>query len=233
MGSLDGKVYLVTGGAGALAEAIAEVYTAEGAKLALIDRAAGRLDERAARFKALALTADLSAPESCAAAVSDTLVHYGRLDGLIHTVGGFHWGRVHEAPPEIYERMFDLNVRTLYNMVRAVLPILLGQCDGFIAGISSMTAWRGGSPGTALYTASKAAVTAFLRSLDPELQGTDIRIAIAYPMGSIDTPANRMETPDADPDGFIDPLEIAQTLAFAASRGPRGRLLDLPIHPRR
>jgi NADP-dependent 3-hydroxy acid dehydrogenase YdfG len=72
-----------------------------------------------------------------------------------------------------------------------------------------------------------------MHSLDGELAGTQVRVAVVYPMGAVDTPANRRDMPDFDPARFIDPNEIAAALVFAAERSPRGRILDLPIYPPR
>jgi NAD(P)-dependent dehydrogenase (short-subunit alcohol dehydrogenase family) len=107
------------------------------------------------------------------------------------------------------------------------------QGEGFIAGFSSEPAWHGEGPGAPLYAAAKSAVATLLRSLDGELGGTSIQVSIVYPMGVVDTPANRHAMPDADPEHFIDPAEIAETLLHAAGRSMRGRLLELPIFPPR
>ena len=72
-----------------------------------------------------------------------------------------------------------------------------------------------------------------LHSLDAELHGKGVRVAIVYPMGAVDTPANRRDMPDFDPAGYIDPDEIAETIVFAATRGPRARLRELPVWPAR
>ena len=158
---------------------------------------------------------------------------HGRIDGLVHTVGGFAMGRIVDGDVATYDRMFDLNVRTLFNVLRAVAPAMLARGDGFICGISSEPGWTGRSPGTALYGAAKAAATSLLRTLEAEARGTQVGVCIVYPMGAIDTPANRNDMPDADPRTFIDPGEIAATILHAATRGPRGRLSEVPIHPPR
>jgi short-subunit dehydrogenase len=111
-----------------------------------------------------------------------------------------------------------------------VLPGLHDQGTGFVAGVASGQAWRGGAAGVALYAASKAAVAAFLRSVDAELDGTDVAVCALFPMGVIDTAANRAAMPDADPAEWIDPAGLGEALVFAASRGRRARLLELPVH---
>ena len=84
-----------------------------------------------------------------------------------------------------------------------------------------------------LYAAAKSAVAALLRSLDAELTEGAIRVAVLYPMGAVDTPQNRRAMPHTDPQTWIAPEAIAEALLFAATRGPRGRLLEIPIYPPR
>ena len=83
----------------------------------------------------------------------------------------------------------------------------------------------------AAYAAAKSAVAGWLRALDDELSGTGVAVSILYPMGVVDTPANRAAMPDTDPGEWIDPDELAAALLFAATRGRRGRVRDLAVHP--
>jgi NADP-dependent 3-hydroxy acid dehydrogenase YdfG len=215
MDRLDGQVFVVTGGKGAIGGAVVSAFEASGARAIV----AG-LPE-----------VDVLDAASAERLVSDVLAREGRLDGVIHTVGGFAMARVHEARLDDYDRLFDLNVRSLFYVARAVVPHFLGQRRGFLAAFSSEPGWTGASPGSALYGAAKAAVATFLRSLDGELTGTDARVAIVYPMGAVDTPANRRDMPSFD--RFIDPRDIAETIVHAAQRSRAGRLLELAVYPPR
>jgi NADP-dependent 3-hydroxy acid dehydrogenase YdfG len=128
--------------------------------------------------------------------------------------------------------MLDLNLRTLFTASRAVLPHFVNRGAGFLAGFSASPAWmRSGGGGMSLYAAAKGAVTAYLHAVDDEFGARGIRTAIVYPLGVVDTPANRRAMPDADPSAWIDPAEIAAALLFAATRGPHGKLTELPISP--
>lgn len=230
---LRGKHYILTGGGGAIAGSIAEAFVQAGAKLALVDASAERVQSRAEQLGGLAFGANLTDYEATLTLVNHVKSSLGSIDGLIHTVGGFTMGSIADSDPKAYDRMFDLNMRTVYHTVRAILPYLLDKKEGFIAAIAAAPAWRGSGPGMALYAASKAAMASFLRSLDGELKGSNIKVAILYPMGTVDTPANRADMPQADPSGWIDPAEIGANLVHAASRSPKGRLLELPIFPPR
>jgi NADP-dependent 3-hydroxy acid dehydrogenase YdfG len=233
MHSLEGKVFILTGGGGAIAGAIARSFTQAGARLALVDTNEGIITQRAQELGGRAFVANLTHYPDAEMLVRQVKAQLGRMDGLVHTVGGFAYSPIKDTEPSLYDRMFDLNMRTLFYMTRAVIPELLAQKDGFIAGISAAAAWNGVGPGVALYAAAKAAVATYLRSLDAELAGSAVRVAIVYPMGAVDTPANRKEMPDADPMAWVDPAEIGESLVFAASRSPRGRVLELQIFPPR
>jgi NADP-dependent 3-hydroxy acid dehydrogenase YdfG len=233
MAELDRQVFLVTGAGGAIAGSIVDALAAAGAQLALADRLLEHVQARAQRHGALALAADLTTPAGAEQMVARTVERFGHVDGLVHTVGGFAWGRLHQAEPATYDRMFDLNVRSLFYAVRAVLPGMLARDAGFICGISSEPGWSGAANGSALYGAAKAAVATLLRSLDAELKGTAVRVAVLYPMGAVDTPANRKDMPDVDPHTLIDPAELGAAVRFAAGRSVRGRVTELPVHPPR
>ncbi len=224
-----GSVYIVTGGGGALAGAVARTFHRAGARLALADVSADSVRARARELEALPLVADLTDPDAAVRMVGETVDRFGRVDGLIHTAGGFAMGPAHEAGIDLYGRMMDLNVKTLFCAVRAVLPALLRRGGGFVAGISSSAVWNGGTAGMALYAAAKGAVALYLRSVEAEVRKSGIGVAVVYPMSPIDTPRNRADTPDADPASWVDPEEIAAALLFAATRGRRGRLLELPV----
>jgi NAD(P)-dependent dehydrogenase (short-subunit alcohol dehydrogenase family) len=223
-------VFIVTGGLGALAGGVAEVFKAAGARLALADREGSAVRARAAALDAAAITVDLTSPGEAQRMVSETKEAFGRVDGLIHTAGGFAAAPADQSTVELYDRMFDVNMRTLFNATSAVLPSLLAQENGFLAGISTNLVWSGsGGAGMALYAASKAALTFYLRSIEREVRAWGVRVAIVYPLSPIDTPANRRDMPSADPAAWVDATEIGQALLFASTRGPRGRLVELPL----
>lgn len=222
-------VFVITGGGGEIAGAVASEFAAAGARLVLVDLARERVEARAASLGGVGFVADLTDPAGAEAMVRGAIERYGRIDGLIHTAGGFAAGPAQEAAPADYDRMFDVNVRTLFHAVRAVLPGMLARGDGFVAGISSSAVWTGGAQGMALYAAAKGAVALYLRSLEKELRRTGVRVAIVYPMTAVDTAVNRRSMPEADPARWVDPTEIGQALLFAATRGRRGRVFELPM----
>ena len=216
--------FIITGAAGGIADA--------GARLALVDINGDTVRERAKRHDALAIEADLTDPDAAAAMVSAAQDELGRIDGLIHTTGGFATGPAEELDLEGYDRLLDLNLRSLVVAATAVLPGMLEQRSGFIAGFSAAPGWeRSGGAGMSLYAAAKAGVAAYLHAVGAEVADRGITTAVVYPMGVVETEGNLEAMPDADRSTWIDPSEIARALLFAATSGPRGRLTELPIFP--
>jgi NADP-dependent 3-hydroxy acid dehydrogenase YdfG len=215
--AIEGRSYVVTGGSGAVATAVKRGFENAGARV----------------FSPTHRDFDLTTVAGAEAMIARAEATLGGVDGLIHTVGGFAMAKVHEASPADYDRMFDLNVRSLFYVARALLPSLLERKRGFLAAFSSEPGWSGAASGASLYAAAKSAVATFMRSLDAELAGTQVRVAIVYPMGAIDTPANRRDMPDFPVEKLIDPSEIAATLVHAAGLSDRARLTELPIWPAR
>lgn len=227
----DGR-FIITGAGGGIAESIVATFAAAGARLALVDIGLDRLRDRALQHNALAFEADLTDPATVGAVVSAAVEQLGGLDGVIHTTGGFAMAPADEPDLALYQRMFDLNVRTLVVTAQAVLPLFRKQGHGFLAAFSAAPGWhRSGGAGMSLYAAAKAAVASYLHAVQDELGQDGVTTAVVYPMGVVDTPGNRHHMPAADRAGWIDPQEIAQSLLFAATRGRRGRLTDLPVFP--
>jgi NADP-dependent 3-hydroxy acid dehydrogenase YdfG len=231
--NLENKVFIITGAGGAISSAINTAFRGAGAKLALADRPGNAERARDQLGAGLAIPVDLSSLEGAQNMVAATLAHYGRIDGLIHTVGGFTTGKILEFKADDFTRMFDVNVKTLAFAVAAVLPEVLKQQDGFIGGISAAQVARGSGAGAALYTAAKGAVALFLKSLDAEMKGSSAKAGVVYPMGAVDTPANRRDMPNTDPNTWIDPNEIAAAFVYMASRSARGRVLEMQVFPAR
>ncbi|GMA15817.1 SDR family oxidoreductase [Deinococcus metallilatus] len=223
MANLSSSTIMLTGAGGALATAVAQELEDAGAQLVLVGR--GEALERAAdRFPATeVLDLDLRDPASVDA------LRKVKVDALVHTVGAYAAQDVQKATDEDLRAMFDENMLTLFHAVQGVLPHMLRQKDGLIMGVSSGSAARMSGPKAALYTASKAAVAAYILSLHDELKAKGVRGCVLYPMGAIDTPRNR----DAglDWDRLIDPRGLAKSVAHALTRPDRAHLTELKIYP--
>jgi NADP-dependent 3-hydroxy acid dehydrogenase YdfG len=225
-------IFIITGAAGGIADSIISTFAESGARLALADINGDAVRERAERCDALAIEADVTDPDAVREMASRVRSELGPIDGLIHTTGGFATAPAEKLDFELYDRLFDLNIRSLAVAVAAVLPGMLERRSGFIAGFSAAPGWeRSGGEGMSVYAAAKAGVAAYLHAVGAEVADRGVATAVVYPMGVVETEGNLESMPDADRSTWIDPAEIAKALLFAATSGPRGRLTELPIFP--
>jgi NAD(P)-dependent dehydrogenase (short-subunit alcohol dehydrogenase family) len=209
MNDFAGKVVVVTGAAGILGGAVAAEFASRGATLALVDIA--DISARSASF-----VCDLTDRDACQDMVGGLVRRLGRLDVLANVAGGFAMGEaVHETSDATWQAMFDINVRTMLNMVRACVPQMLKQRSGRIVNIGARAGMRGGARMGA-YCAAKSSVIRLTESLAEELKEHCINVNCVLP-SIIDTPRNRAEMPDADFSRWVAPAELARAIAFLAS----------------
>ena len=224
------RTVLITGAGGAMAEAVNGVFSEAGWKLALFGHSEGDLQQLRARYPgALVYAVDLTGETATRTSIEEVHRQTGSIDAVLNIAGGFAMQPADEATQEDYERLFALNFITLFNTTRAVLPIMKAQGSGFILGVSAAAAEEGGG-GMALYAASKAAVATYLKSLRAELADEGLRVSILYPMGAVDTPANRTSMPDADPSAWITPAELAESMLYLATRSRQGHIRELKVY---
>ena len=231
--TLRDQTYYITGGAGAIGRVVAMSFIEAGAKVVLIDRDEHATQQVAATLGggAIGLAGDLTDAEATLKLIEDAVVRSGRPSGIVNIAGGFQVRNVAETLPADYDAMFDINLRTLYNTTRAVLPLFKTQGNGFIGGVSAAPGFERGAPGMALYSAAKAGVATFLQSLAAEVRAQGIGVSVIYPMGAVDTPANRKAMPKVDPADWIDPRDLGRAFVFAATMAPRRAIVELPIYP--
>lgn len=220
---LKDKLVILTGATGALARTIAPVLREAGARLALVGHGQD-IDRYARTLKAeVALRADLTAHDE-AASLRDLNAF-----ALVHTVGGFAVQRAQQATEEDLHTMFSLNFDTLFHAVQAALPGMLERGSGRIIGVSAGQALQGSGAGAALYTASKAALAAYLKALDAELCPKGVRTSVLYPTGAFDTPANRASGLKAE--AMISPHDLAEGVLYLLTRSARAHANELRVGP--
>jgi len=191
---LCGKVVLVTGGGSGIGAAIAEAFGAHGAKVGIHfhgsrEQAVAEQIKRirSAGGDAFSLQADFRSGQAVAETVEQVAAHFGRLDILINNAGSMVGRRrLAEVDDDFIDQVFDLNARSVATACRAALPIFSQQKSGCIINVSSISARTGGSPGSSIYSASKAFVSTLTRSLARELADQHIRVNAISP-GTIDT----------------------------------------------
>lgn len=138
MPDLSDRVVMVTGASGNLGQAVAQAFLAAGARLALAERTSDRLAELfpdliGSSEHLLSGSIDVTDPDSIQRWVDAVLAHFGRIDVLANTVGGYRAGMpVHETPLELWDAMLTLNARSVFLLSRAVVPAMLAQGSGRI-----------------------------------------------------------------------------------------------------
>jgi len=211
---------MVTGAGGNLGSATAHAFAQAGAKLVLVERDAEKLHGLYPADRALVVPADLTDPASVAELVSRTVDHFGQIDVLANTVGGYRAGTPVQATPlETWEFMLTLNARTAFLIGQSVIPHMLARSRGKIVNVAA----RGGLDGAAkqsAYSAAKSAVIRLTESMAAELKHSGINVNCVLP-GTIDTPQNRAAMPTADYQRWVAPDAIADVIVFLASDAAR------------
>jgi len=216
------KTVLITGAAGNLGAAVAELLSARGAHLVLLDLRREGLEQRYGQTadRHMLLPVNLLESADVQAAVLAAQERFGRIDVLCNLAGGFRMGPpVHATQDGDWDFLMDVNVRTLLNMVRAVVPGMLAAGGGSIVNVGAQSALRGAAHMGA-YCASKGAVIRLTESMAAELREQNIRVNCVLP-SIIDTPENRAAMPEADPARWVSPQDLAQAIAFMASDAAR------------
>ena len=182
MGSLDGKVALVTGAAQGIGRALADGLAAEGARIVVADLQGA---EEAARSYdgGLGLTTDVASEEDVGRLVEATVAECGSIDVLVNNAGlyaSLEMRPFDQIPLEEWRQVMDVNVASMFLMAREVVPVMRARGGGRIVNISSGTPFRG-VPFLLHYVTSKGAIVAFTRALAKELGNDGVLVNCVAP----------------------------------------------------
>jgi NAD(P)-dependent dehydrogenase (short-subunit alcohol dehydrogenase family) len=225
MDDFTNKVVIVTGAAGNLGFAVATAYQKAGARMVLVER---NLDALKQQFSDLVGSpdhllmgsVDLTDPDSIERMVAEVIKRFGRVDILVNSVGGYRAGTpLYETPVETLDFMFNLNARTVFLTSKAVIPHMLENGFGKILSIPARPRLSRIAD-MAAYSASKSAVIRLTESMSAELKQKGINVNCIIP-GTIDTPQNRKDMPDADFSRWVQPESLADVILFLTSQAAR------------
>jgi NAD(P)-dependent dehydrogenase (short-subunit alcohol dehydrogenase family) len=152
-------------------------------------------------------------------AVRQLIEDMGRVDVLIHLVGGFSMGATHEYDYSDWRKDLDLNLNTTFLACKYSLAQMQQQGYGRIVTVGSRGAVEPGAQ-LAAYCAAKAAVVALTKSIAAETQNTGITANCVLP-SVIDTPSNRAAMGDDNADSWVKPSSLADVICFLASEAAR------------
>jgi 3-oxoacyl-[acyl-carrier protein] reductase len=229
---LQGKRTIVTGAASGFGRAIAETYAAEGARVGALDIDADGAASVAATIgpAAIALTADVTDGAQVAAAVAAAAGAFGGVDVVVNNAGWTHRNTpMLEVSEAEFDRVYAVNVKSIFHMAHAVVPLMRAQgTGGAILNVGSTAGIRP-RPGLTWYNGSKAAVNLLSKSMAVELAPDRIRVCAIAPvmgetalleafMGLPDTPENRARFVASVPLGRLSrPDDVARAALYLAS----------------
>ncbi len=218
---LPDRTVAITGATGPVGRAAARRLAGTGVNVALIGRNEPGLAEVAAEAHLgpdewVAGVGDLRSPDGVREALDPVLRRFGRVDVLLHLVGGWVGGTpVAELDPDEVRSMLDQHLWSTLHTVQAVVPGMVERGWGRIAAVTSPLAAEPGPRG-ASYAIGKAAEEALLRSVAREVAGTGVTANLVV-IRTVDTAHERESAPSARNRGWTTPEEAAETLAFLAS----------------
>ncbi len=231
MAQLTGKVALVTGAAGGFGEGIARLFVAEGARVLIADLDAVKARRVADELgpSARAVGCDVSKAEDVNAAVAACVAAFGPPDIVVNNAGTTHRNQpMLDVDEATFDRVFNVNVKSIFYMTHAVVPLMRQRRQGSIINVGSTAGMRP-RPGLTWYNASKGAVNLLSKSMAAELGPDNIRVNAICPvmgatglieqfLGAPDTPESRAKVIAGIPLGRLStPDDVAQAALYLAS----------------
>ena len=244
MNVLNNKIAIVTGAGSGFGAAIAKTYIQAGAKVVLADL---RLDAAQVVAKdlgpnALAVACDVSQADQVQAMVAQCVNHFGVPNVVVNNAGTTHKNQsMLEIDEATFDRVFNVNVKSIFHMTKAVVPLMKQKKEGVIINIGSVGSIRP-RPGLTWYNSSKGAVKVMTKSMAVELAPDGIRVNLIAPvmsptgllqdfMGVADSEENRARFVTTIPLGrMCDPMDVANAAVYLAS--PQAQFLtgvELPV----
>lgn len=231
MALLANKVAIVTGAASGFGAEISRLYVEEGAKVAVADLNEEGAKAVAAKLgaNAVAVGCDVSKRADIDNLVAVTLKQFGTLDIVVNNAGYTHKNQpLLETDEAAFDRCFAVNVKSIYLMAQAAVPVLRKKRSGSIINVGSVSGIRP-RPGLVWYSASKAAANLVSKAMAAELGPDNIRVNAICPvmsptgmiesfMGMANTPENRAKFVGNIPLGRLaTPHDIAKAALYLAS----------------
>ena len=231
MTQLHGKIALITGAAGGFGEGIARLFVAHGARVMIADIDGVKAAQVAADLgsSARAIACDVSKSVDVHAAVQACVDEFGIPDIVVNNAGTTHRSQpMLDVDEATFDRVFNVNVKSIFHMSHAVIPLMRQRRQGSIINIGSTAGIRP-RPGLSWYNASKGAVNLMTKSMAAELGPDNIRVNAICPvmgvtalleqfLGAADTPANRAKVVAGIPLGRLSTAEdVAQAALYLAS----------------
>ena len=234
--SLRDKTMIVSGASSGIGRAAAKRFAKEGVKLALVARSADRLKALADEIGSahLVLPLDLAKPADVATMVKATTDRFGAIDILFANAGSYVAGEVASGDPEEWDRVVDINVKSVFRTVRAVLPDMIARRSGDVVVTSSISGhqaihWE------PVYSATKHAVQSFVHGVRRQVAKHNIRVGSLAPGMVLNelwglTDPDEIERRVAAHSGLLNE-DVVDALCFMLTRPRHVAIRDLVILP--
>ena len=235
-GSLRNKTMIVTGASSGIGAAVARRFAAEGVKLALVARSAEKLKVAANELgsECIALPLDLTKAAEVDRMVKTTTDRFGQVDILFANAGSYVAGEVASGDPGEWDKVVDVNVKSVFRAVRAVLPGMIARGSGDIVVTSSISGhqaihWE------PVYSATKHAVQSFVHGVRRQVARHNVRVGSLAPGMVLNelwglTDQAEIERRVAAHSGLRND-DVVDALVFMLTRPPHVAIRDLVILP--
>ena len=173
---LKDKTAIITGGGSGIGLSTAHAFRKEGAKVILFGRRKEKLQKAAKEIgnSEMPIQGDMTKSNDLDRLINETLNNYKRIDILVNNAGIFDGDPLHEISDSQWDAMMDINIRSVFQLTKRVLPIMMDQKNGSIIHISSILGLIA-VPQVAAYNVSKGALNQFSRSVAVEYGSYGIR----------------------------------------------------------
>jgi 3-oxoacyl-[acyl-carrier protein] reductase len=231
--SLSDSVAVVTGGSRGIGHAIAVKLAELGATVVTTGRSEDRLKQAvepllAKSNMAEAVACDVANRGSVESLARHLRDKHGRVDILVNNAGiGGPPSFLHELDPDIWDKIFDTNVRGAFYMMRALVPLMISGGGGHIVNVSSL-AGKNPLPRGAAYSASKWALNGLSYSVAEELRSHNIRVSVVCP-GSVDTDFSPHVGKDSGK--MLRGEDVAQVVAMLVTQRPQSFVSEVLLRP--
>src|SRR5271165_4101631 len=231
--ALLGSVAVVTGGGRGIGYGIATVLADMGATLVITGRDEKRIAAAAHELSSHGRTCegivcDVTDLESVTEVGAGLRNKYGRVDILVNNAGiGGPPSLLHELDPNSWDEIFNTNIRGVFYMLRAVVPLMIAGGAGHVINISSL-AGKNPLPRGAAYSSSKWALNGLSYSVAEELRSENIRVSVVCP-GSVDTEFSPHS--GKDPGRMLRPEDVAHVVTMLVTQRPQSFVSEVLMRP--
>jgi 3-oxoacyl-[acyl-carrier protein] reductase len=230
--TLQGKAALVTGASRGIGLAIAKKLAGMGAKVGLCARdekllAAAEQEVKSAGASALACPADLSRSSEISPLIQKIERQFGPVEILVNNAGIGYFGPAHEASEENWDAVFDINLKAIFLLSKAVAPGMIRLQRGHIINIASL-AGKSAFPGGGIYCASKWGLLGLTQCMAEDLRPHGIRVSAICP-GSVNTDFSPHT--GKDPMKMLQPDDVAHAVETIVTQEPQSFISEILLRP--